>query len=159
MISKRRRYAPAVALALAVAAGSASAQTGEEDTTKLADQIVYCAGLPGESERLECYDQLAQPLLGLEKQGEAPQAAHSFTGRDDWDSPAFEITKPWRIVWQNEGSLLTVELRGEQGEMLDVIGNQIGRGGGRSEVQEPGAYRLAVRGLGGWRVQVIPEDG
>src|SRR3546814_267050 len=85
------------------------------------------------------------------------RSAHSFTGRDDWDSQPFEMTKAWRLVWQNQGSLLTVELRAEQGEMLDVIGNQIGQGGGRSEVQEPGVYRLAVRGLGGWRVQVVPE--
>src|SRR3546814_8908577 len=80
-----------------------------------------------------------------------------LTGRDDWDSQPFEMTKAWRLVWQNQGSLLTVELRAEQGEMLDVIGNQIGQGGGRSEVQEPGVYRLAVRGLGGWRVQVVPD--
>jgi len=159
MTISARRFAAGLALVLSAATGQALAQSGEEDTTKLADQIVYCAGLPSETERLECYDQLAQPLLGLEKEGGAPKAAHSFTGRDDWDSPPFEITQPWRIVWQNEGSLLTVELRGEQGEMLDVIGNQIGRGGGRSEVQEPGAYRLAVRGLGGWRIQVVPEDG
>lgn len=148
-----------IAAAMIVAAPlAAAAQTGNsEDTTKLADQLLYCAGLPGEQERLRCYDTLAQPLLGLDEGGGAAAARHSFTGRDDWDSEPFEVTQPWRVTWQNEGSLLTVELRGEQGEMLDVIGNQIGRGGGRSEVQEPGVYRLAVRGLGGWRVQVVDE--
>lgn len=149
----------AVTVAAVIAAPlAAAAQTGgPEDTTKLADQLVYCAGLPGEQERLACYDELAQPLLGLEEGGGAAAALHSFTGRDDWDSESFEVMQPWRVTWQNEGSLLTVELRGEQGEMLDVIGNQIGRGGGRSDVQEPGVYRLAVRGLGGWRVQVVEE--
>jgi hypothetical protein len=82
---------------------------------------------------------------------------HSFTGKDDWDSQVLEVDKPWRLVWQNQGSLLTVELRSEQDELLDVIGNQIGKGGGRSESLEPGSYRLAVRGLGGWRVQVVSE--
>ena len=100
---------------------------------------------------------LLDPDDAVEEDGGADAARHSFTGRDDWDSEPFEVTQPWRVTWQNEGSLLTVELRGEQGEMLDVIGNQIGRGGGRSEVQEPGVYRLAVRGLGGWRVQVVDE--
>lgn len=144
--------------AILLAPYAAVAQTGPEDTTKLADQLVYCAGLTGEQERLRCYDTLARPLLGLKEGGETTAAArHSFTGRDDWDSEPFEVMQPWRVTWQNEGSLLTVELRTEQGEMLDVIGNQIGRGGGRSEVQPPGVYRLAVRGLGGWRVQVVDE--
>ena len=163
MTDPSHRIAPAwwsrslIAAAVVAAPLTAAAQTaGPEDTTKLADQLVYCAGLPGEQERLQCYDALARPLLGLEEGG-AAAALHSFTGRDDWDSEPFEVTRPWRVTWQNEGSLLTVELRGEQGEMLDVIGNQIGRGGGRSDVQEPGVYRLAVRGLGGWRVQVVDE--
>lgn len=150
-------HAAAVAAIVAAPLVAAAQTGGPEDTTKLADQLISCAGLPGEQERLECYDTLAQPLLGLEEGGAAATALHSFTGRDDWDSEPFEVTQPWRVTWQNEGSLLTVELRGEQGEMLDVIGNQIGRGGGRSEVQEPGVYRLAVRGLGGWRVQVVDE--
>jgi tripartite-type tricarboxylate transporter receptor subunit TctC len=38
-----------------------------------------------------------------------------------------------------------------------IIGNQIGKGGGRSESLDPGSYTLAVRGLGGWRVQVVSE--
>lgn len=151
------KNAAMVALATFVIAAPASAQTAPEETTKLADQLVSCAGLPNEQDRLECYDRLAQPLMGLQAHGSAPEAEHSFTGRDDWDSQPIEMTTAWRLVWQNEGSLLTVELRTEQGEMLDVIGNQIGPGGGRSEVQEPGVYSLAVRGLGGWRVQVVPE--
>src|SRR3546814_11070838 len=67
------------------------------------------------------------------------------------------MNEPWRLVWQNQGSLLTVELWTPQSEMLDVIGNQIGQGGGRSEVIEPGSYRLAVRGLGGWNIKVVGE--
>jgi len=146
------------AAAAMLAAPFAAAQTGgAEDTTKLADQLVYCAGLPTGQERLQCYDELARPLLGLADEGGDAAALHSFTGRDDWDSEPFEVRQPWRVAWQNEGSLLTVERLSEQGEMLAVIGNQLGRGGGRSEVQEPGVYRLAVRGLGGWRVQVVEE--
>jgi hypothetical protein len=150
-------------LVLAGVAGSdaAWAQTrSADDTTKLADQIVGCAGLDGDQERLRCYDDLAQPLLGLDESAEdAPTALHSFTGKDDWDSEPIEIATPWRLVWQNQGSLLTVELHTAQNEMVDVIGNQIGRGGGRSAILEPGSYRLAVRGLGGWRVQVVGETG
>ncbi|MGF1593437.1 MAG: hypothetical protein ACFCUW_09170 [Kiloniellaceae bacterium] len=156
--------AVSAALVLALAAGGGGAAWGQarstDDTTRLADQIVGCAGLDDEQERLQCYDALAQPLLGLDESTEdSPTALHGFTGRDDWDSDPIEVDTPWRLVWQNQGSLLTVELRTAQNEMIDVIGNQIGRGGGRSAVIEPGSYRLAVRGLGGWRVQVVGETG
>jgi len=142
-----------------IAGTSALAQTAEDDTTKLADEIIQCAGLESDAARLECYDELAGPLMGLEKPADSagPATLHSFTGKDDWDSEALDFTRPWRLVWQNQGSLLTVELRSEQGELIDVIGNQIGRGGGRSETLEPGTYRLAVRGLGGWRVQTMND--
>jgi hypothetical protein len=147
-------------LAVSVFSGRTVAQSAaDDDTTKLADQIIDCAGLSESGERLRCFDEIAAPLMGIDET-ETPgsrRAMHSFTGKDDWDSQVLEVDKPWRLVWQNQGSLLTVELRSEQDELLDVIGNQIGKGGGRSESLEPGSYRLAVRGLGGWRVQVVSE--
>lgn len=147
-------------LAMSLLSGRAAAQSGaSDDTTKLADQIIDCAGLDESTERLRCYDELAAPLVGIEEPTAdgAGETLHRFTGKDDWDSEVLEVEKPWRLVWQNQGSLLTVELRSEQGELLDVIGNQIGKGGGRSERLAPGSYTLAVRGLGGWRVQVVSD--
>ena len=163
MMSRRAKLATCLVLAAATAAGGvASAQSGsEDDTTKLAEEILSCSALQGDGERLACYDALAQPLLGLEEtteQGDAGAALQSFTGTDDWNSEVLEIQRPWRLVWQNNGSLLTVELWTPQEEMLDVIGNQIGQGGGRSEVLGPGSYRLAVRGLGGWNIKVVGEE-
>lgn len=160
---KRRGFklAACLAVAVATATGVARAQSSaEDDTTKLAEEILSCSALQNEAERLKCYDALAQPLLGLEKPTEEGEGAavHSFTGTDDWDSEVLELKRPWRLVWQNKGSLLTVELWTPQEEMLDVIGNQIGQGGGRSEVLGPGSYRLAVRGLGGWNIKVVSED-
>jgi hypothetical protein len=149
-----------ILLAVTLLSGRAAAQSAAaDDTTKLADQIIDCAGLSENAERLRCYDELAEPLVGIEEPTAdgSGQALHSFTGKDDWDSEVLEVDKPWRLVWQNQGSLLTVELRSEQGELIDVIGNQIGKGGGRSESLDPGSYTLAVRGLGGWRVQVVSE--
>ncbi|MGD1878614.1 MAG: hypothetical protein ACFB13_14090 [Kiloniellaceae bacterium] len=145
-----------------LAGGSPAARAqslSADDTTELADEIIGCAGLTAEAERLKCFDRVAAPLMGL---GDSPQsgtadALQSFTGKGDWDSDVVEFERPWRLVWQSQGSLLTVELHSAQGELVDVIGNQIGKGGGRSEVLEPGSYRLAVRGLGGWRVQAVSD--
>lgn len=162
MMCRNAKLAACLVLAAATAGGGAARaqSTSEDDTTKLAEEILSCSALQDEDARLECYDTLAQPLLGLEQATERGDAAalQSFTGTDDWDSEVLEIQRPWRLVWQNRGSLLTVELWTPQEEMLDVIGNQIGQGGGRSDVLEPGSYRLAVRGLGGWNIKVVGED-
>src|SRR3546814_3583372 len=83
-----------LAIASLAIAAPAAAQTVPEETTKLADQPIACAGLPGSEDRLKCYDRLAKPLLGLETVDSAPTAAHSFTGRDDWDSQPFRSAEP-----------------------------------------------------------------
>lgn len=152
----------AVCLMLGLLLGSATASAqsaASDDTTKLADQIMDCAGLPGDAERLSCYDELAAPLVGMAEPDAdgASQALHSFTGKHDWDSEVLNVDTPWRLVWQNQGSLLTVELRTAQGELVGVIGNQIGKGFGRSESLEPGSYTLSVHALGGWRVQLVKD--
>ncbi len=152
----------AVVCGLLVAGGHpAQAQSqAADDTTKLAEEIIDCAGLDDATARLRCYDKLAAPLVGLEEapdEAGAAKALHRFTGKDDWDSDVLDLEQPWRLVWQNQGSLLTVELQSAQGELVDVVGNQIGEGGGRSAVLDPGSYKLAVRGLGAWRLQVVSE--
>ncbi|GAB4391925.1 MAG: hypothetical protein Tsb0032_05600 [Kiloniellaceae bacterium] len=151
----------ALACGALAAGGPALGQSpAADDTTKLAEEIIDCAGLEAAEARLDCYDRLAAPLLGLEETPEAESAGaalHRFTGKEDWDSEVLDLTGPWRLVWQNQGSLLTVELHTAEGELVDVVGNQIGAGGGRSAVLDPGSYRLAVRGLGAWRLQVIED--
>lgn len=141
------------------AAAPLQAQTASDDTTRLANEIIECAGLESGTARLACYDGVAGPLMGIteSEDGIEDGSLHSFTGKNDWDSDVLEIEGPWRLVWQNQGSLLTVELRSAQGELIDVVGNQIGKGGGRSKALAPGSYRLAVRGLGGWRVHAVDD--
>ena len=101
---------------------------------------------------------LAQPLAGLEKdnaRGET-EILKSFAGEDDWDSEVFEVDKPWRITWQTKANILTIELYGAEGELVDVIGNQIGAGGGTSGKLEPGRYYIGARGVGSWQIKVLP---
>lgn len=152
---------PALAGAVLLDAGAGWAQQRATDVVdELVDELVACVGLQAEDERLACYDAIAKPLAGLssEAEGEADQMLFSFAGTGDVDSEVFEVTEPWRAVWQSEASILTIELRSAQNEILDTIGFQIGSGGGRSDVQSPGVYRLAARGSGAWRVNVVPAE-
>ena len=153
-----RGAAALVLLATVGFAGAAAAQSGENATSKLGDNLISCAGIEDDDERLGCYDELAQPLAGLDKenaQGEA-EVLQSFAGEDDWDSEVFEVKQPWRVTWQTKANILTIELHGPEGELLDVVGNQIGAGGGTSDTLEPGRYYLGARGVGSWQIKVLP---
>jgi hypothetical protein len=155
------RLAPlvsAVVLASVLAgAGPAAAQSGE--TSNLADELVACAAVQDEGERLACYDGLAQPLARLDaKAVDEDEILHKFSGKNDGDSDTVEIGQPWRAVWQSDVSILTIELREPDNSLIGTIGFQIGKGGGRSEVQRPGVYKLAMRGTGSWQVNIIPAD-
>src|SRR3546814_4967449 len=81
-----------LAIASLAIAAPAAAQMVPEETTKLADQLIACAGLPGSVDRLKGYDRLAQPLMGLESEGSASPAAQRFTGRDDGEFQPSEMS-------------------------------------------------------------------
>ena len=138
-------------------AGPAAAQSGE--TSSLADELVACAAIRDEGERLACYDGLAQPLARLDAEAvDEDEILHTFSGKDDGDSGTVDIGQPWRAVWQSDVSILTIELREPDDNLIGTIGFQIGKGGGRSDVQEPGVYKLAMRGNGTWQVNIVPAE-
>lgn len=136
--------------AIALGAAAAGAEEGE-----LAAGLATCRMTEDPTERLRCYDALA----GAEaKAGVAEEAAVlALAGADDFDSEGFVVEEPWHLRWDSGGSILTVELREAGGELIDIIGNQIGRGEGRSTAQRPGSYSLAVRAIGDWRLWVMGE--
>src|SRR3546814_16571414 len=107
------------------AAAQAQTQPGEEDdTTKLAAEILSCLALKNETARLACYDALAQPLLGLETLGQADSGALlNFTGTAGWDYVVLQINTPWRLVWQTQRSLHTGTLGTPQPARQDVTDN------------------------------------
>ncbi|MEX0923317.1 MAG: hypothetical protein WD489_10600 [Rhodovibrionaceae bacterium] len=159
-------FAVLAVLAVLAAAGyapDAAAQTsGQTGTSKLGDEMISCASIDDDEERLACYDGLAQPLAGLDdaanEEDGAGQALHSFAGEDDWQSEVFTMEEPWRITWQTQANILTIEVYGPEGELLDVVGNQIGAGGGSSGTLKPGRYSIAARGIGSWRLKVLPAE-
>lgn len=144
----------------ALLASGAAAQSGENSASKLGDDLISCAGVEDDQERLACYDEVAQPLAGLEEENAegGSKVIESFAGEDDWDSEIFEIDQPWRVTWQTKANILTIELYGPEGELLEVIGNQIGAGGGSSATLEPGRYYLGARGVGSWQMKVLPAE-
>ena len=160
-IRKQFRASAVLAVTLSFAAllaTGAAAQSGETKASKLGDDLISCAVIENDQERLACYDEVAQPLAGLEKenaQGET-EVLQSFAGEDDWDSEVFEVERPWRVTWQTKANILTIELYNAEDELVEVVGNQIGAGGGSSGTLEPGRYYLGARGVGSWQMKVLP---
>ena len=160
MPHRQRRSVTAAVLALAATAlalGAADAAAQERDT--LAAEIAACRMLEDPTERLRCYDEAAEAEA---EEGEVVveegRAVLELAGSGDFDSDSFTTEAPWHLRWVSEGSIMTVELRDFTGEMITILGNQIGRGEGRSEVSAPGDYILAVRALGDWQLWVIEGD-
>ncbi len=132
---------------------------GQDPTTPLANKLLDCAGIEDDAERLGCFDAVTAPLAGIADEEAEEQAVQVFRGEDDWDSETLQIDQPWRVTWTAKGNILTLELRDQNGELVSVIGNQIGRGGGSTDILDPGVWRLAVRSIGAWELRVIEEEG
>lgn len=157
----RTRLSLAASLALAVLVSIRTGSAAAQDTaTGLADALIACMAIEQAEQRLACYDALAGPLAGLKPDQENDEDAllFKFAGKDDGDSQPFQVADRWRVVWHSDTSVLTIELWDPQGSLIGTIGFQIGKGGGRSDVQPPGHYKLAVRGSGSWRISVIRAE-
>lgn len=146
-----------VVWSLSTAAGAAAQESRD---TEVIERLVRCIDIEREALRLQCYDSLVQPLAEarVDPEFESESTFQSFSGRDDEDTEVFTAKQSWRLRWTLDGSLLTIELRGRDNALIDIVGNQIGAGHGQSEKSlPPGDYRLAVRAIGDWQVAVEPE--
>lgn len=132
---------------------------GSELTVGATRKLVSCLRIEAPMERLDCYDEVVDRLSRMAEPGgpEGESLVESFVGADDWDSPVLEMKRSWHVAWRTETNILTIELRGTRGEHLTVVGHQIGSGTGQSDPIEPGVYRLALRGFGDWRIDVVEE--
>lgn len=143
-----------------LSAGQASAQDSDpgegEEAGRLAAEIAACRMVQDPTERLRCYDAAAG--AADDESVVAEGVVLQLAGEDDFDSDNFVSESPWHLRWNSRGSIFTVELQDIAGELIAIIGNQIGAGENRSEVQPPGEYRVAVRAIGSWQLWVMEED-
>lgn len=139
-------------------AGAQDAQNQNLEPENL-ERLIRCAEQSEEALRLQCYDAVVQPLADARVDAgfEREHTLFAFSGRDDHDTKTLTFEQPWRARWVFDGSILTVELRLPNGELVNIVGNQIGAGHGTTDVLEPGAFQLAVRAIGKWQIAVEPE--
>lgn len=166
-VAKRRRLrsrslqSSILAAAAWLAAGQfpAGAQDAEDPAPAAVQQLLRCVDLSEEALRLQCYDAVMEPLADARVDAgfEEEHTLHAFSGRDDHDTETLTMEQPWWARWVFDGSILTIELRLTNGELVNIVGNQIGAGHGNTAVLEPGAYQLAVRAIGKWQIAVEPE--
>lgn len=148
------------AILLAVWVTEAGAQEGGSEEGATMERLFTCIDLEQESLRLRCYDSIVRPLADARADpsfsGEGTITA--FSGKDDQDTEMLTFEEPWRVRWTLDGSMLSIELRGSDNGLIDIVGNQIGAGDGSSrKVLPPGTYRFAIRAIGAWQVAIEPE--
>ena len=158
----RRCALAGLILAVASSVGAlpaARAQEPGDSETATFERLFRCVDVSEDALRVQCYDAVVQPLADTRVPPEFEQdhTVYAFAGRDDYDTQAFTIEKQWRARWIFEGSILTIELRLPNGELVDIVGNQIGAGHGNTDLLAPGSYQLAVRAIGKWQLAVEPE--
>ena len=154
-----RRLWPLALLLLAVWPQTVASQEESDKEAVVIDRLIGCVDVQQETLRLQCYDSLLQPLAQgrIDDTSQSASVIHSFAGSDDHDTDVLTIREPWHLRWALDGSLLSIELRADDGSLVDMVGNQIGAGHGRSAPLEPGVYRLAIRAIGDWKLVLEPE--
>jgi hypothetical protein len=121
------------------------------------DDLLQCMSIEDGQRRLECYDSRLRQVADLTPEG-AGEAAQTFTGSGNWQSEPFVMERQWRLAWQANTDLLTVQLTGPTPlQQQTVVDNHIGSGAGRSSPQEAGEYRIDVRALGEWQILAVEE--
>lgn len=138
---------------------SAGAQDAGSADSAAFERLFRCVDMAEEALRLQCYDAIVEPLADarVDSDFQEDHTLYAFSGRDDHDTETLTIEQPWRARWVFEGSIFTIELRLPNGELVNIVGNQIGAGHGNTDVLQPGAYQLAVRAIGKWQIAVEPE--
>lgn len=131
-----------------------ASQEASDKQANVMDRLIDCARVQQETLRLQCYDSLLQPLAEaqVERSADSASVIRSFAGSDDHDTDVLTIREPWHLRWALDGSLLSIELRSADGSLVDMVGNQIGAGHGRSAQLEPAstAWRSGRSVIGRW---------
>lgn len=126
---------------------------------ELESKLTACRMIEDATERLQCYDKI---VAGEAESGNIvatdDETIINIAGENDFDSEVFTAEEDWHLRWTTEGSIMTIELRDFTGELIGIVGNQIGAGEGRSETLEPGEYMLAVRAIGEWEIHAIKGE-
>lgn len=123
---------------LALAAG------GHEATARAAPaDMLACRAIGEPARRLACYDAL-----------EADASAVSFEGHGNSLTPAFDITAPSRLHFENRDAVLVIYLLdAATGAVVQNL-HRGGAGTGDFLIGTSGRYTIQVNATGGWRIRI-----
>ncbi|SNT76174.1 hypothetical protein [Paracoccus seriniphilus] len=122
-----------VILALAATTIGAQAQT-----------LASCRDIPGDRQRLACYDRL-------------PLAAQGFRGAGSGAVGPISVAANTWLYYESDDAVMVLYLMSETGE---VVQNLHRAGPGRSShlIAAAGRYRLQINATGGWRVSLSAAE-
>lgn len=82
-------------------------------------------------------------------------ALYSWSGRGVTSTRPFKVSDRWELQWNTDGDFFAVYLKSAEGELLDVLANQVGKGSGSAFYPKGGEYYLQINAMGNWKVRVV----
>ncbi len=80
----------------------------------------------------------------------------SFSGDGIQNTRPFSVDGPWEVQWAASGDLFQVYVFSANGDLVDVMANQMGPGQGSSFQPRGGDFYLQVNAVGSWDLRVVP---
>ncbi len=144
-VLKRQIVAVAMlALIFPAVADSPSGGLSNRAERALVDALQECRRVEAPSDRLACFDRVAQK-----------NAPPRFAGKLGYKTKPFEIDKPHFLRFRSEGVIFVLYLLDENGEVLQNL--HIGGGGEDTFlIDKPGTYSLQIDGSAAWKIWIDP---
>ncbi|MGH1349144.1 MAG: hypothetical protein ACRBN8_46870 [Nannocystales bacterium] len=79
----------------------------------------------------------------------------TFKGKGQQTVRPFTIGDKWEIRWDANGAIFQAMLYTADGDMVDIVANQQGKGTGSAYRPKGGEYYLQMNAMGGWTVEVV----
>ncbi len=79
----------------------------------------------------------------------------SFSGTGISNTRPFTAGEDWEIQWEASGDLFQLSLRDTNGDMDEIVANQLGDGRGSSYQPRAGRFYLQINALGTWNVRIV----
>ncbi len=118
-------------------------------------QVSTCAKINVDAARLLCFDKLSKEIL---RQGVEDRVLYTWSGKGNQTTRPFRLDGAWELQWDSDtDGNFQVFLYSDDGEMENIIANQLGVGSGSAYNPKPGRYYLSVNatGSGTWRMQIV----
>lgn len=79
----------------------------------------------------------------------------TFKGKGQQTVRPFTVADKWEIRWDANGAIFQAMLHNADGDLVDIVANQQGKGTGSAYRPKGGEYYLQMNAMGSWTVEIV----